>query len=127
MARSISAPIARPWIPEGLSVRTERPFLTLRRMLALLILLFASALALLYLWQSWQAVYWLNQVQANREKLLELQAQRDQLQLQVAQAFSLERIEVFARQRLGMIHPPLKFLILPPAGSTSPPPPPKKP
>jgi cell division protein FtsL len=117
-------------MPERPSARTERPFLTLRRALALIILLLASTLALLYLWQSWQAVYWLNQVQANREKLLELQAQRDQLQLQVAQAFSLERIEAFARQRLGMIHPPLKLLLLPQVGSAppaSPPPQAKKP
>jgi len=112
-----------------LNSRASQPFLTRRRALALGVLLLLTLLALLYLWQSWQSVYWLNRVQENQAKLLELRAQRDQLQLQAAQAFSLERIEAFASQRLGMIHPPLKLLALPPTASapTTPAPKAKKP
>lgn len=93
----------------------SQPFITPRRALLLIGLLLVSALALLYLWQSWQSVYWLNQVQENRGRLAQLQAERDHLQLEVARAFSLQRIAEVAGKRLGMIHPPLKFLVLPPA------------
>jgi cell division protein FtsL len=107
----------------------SQSFITPHRALALAILFLVSALAWLYLWQSWQSVYWLNQVQQNREKLTELQAERDQFQLEVSRAFSLQRTEEFASERLGMIHPPLQFLVLPPADSPPPtvPPQAKKP
>jgi len=83
-------------------------------LLCLGLLLLVTLLALLYLWQSWQLVYQLNRLQESRQTLAKLEAQRDLLQVQVDRAFSLERIEEFARRRLGMVRPSLKFLLLPP-------------
>ena len=129
MARSVYQPLLRSRLPESpsstRSALENQQFITPRRALALAILLLISLLALLYLWQSWQSVYWLNQVQQNSEKLTELQAERDQIQLEVSRAFSLQRIEEYASKRLGMIHPPLQFQVLPPADSPPPTVPPK--
>lgn len=80
----------------------------------LLSLILVTILALFYLWQSWQWVYWLNQLHQAEVKRDELQAENDQLKFEIAQAFSLARIEQIATQRLGMIRPTLKYLLLPP-------------
>ncbi|HED03355.1 MAG TPA: hypothetical protein ENI60_01115 [Candidatus Fraserbacteria bacterium] len=122
MARNAYAPNWRIEDPQGAHRRySERrlaprgePFLNPRRALCLGLLLLVTVLALFYLWQSWQLVYQLNRWQEGRQTLARLQDQRDLLQVQVDRAFSLERIEEFARKRLGMIHPSLKFLLLPP-------------
>jgi len=79
-----------------------------------LFLILLTALALFYLWQSWQWVYWLNQLHQAEAKRDELQAKNDQLKFEIAQAFSLARIEQIATQKLGMIRPTLKYLLLPP-------------
>jgi cell division protein FtsL len=89
------------------------PFWTARRALVLLALVLATALALFYLWQSWQWVYWLNRLHQAQTELGALQAENDYLKFELAQAFSLERIAQIATQKLGMIRPTLQYLLLP--------------
>ncbi len=99
-------PIPRP--------TTAGTFWTRKRLLVLLSLLLLTGLALFYLWQSWQWVYWLNQLHQAEAKRDALQTENDYLKFEVAQAFSLARLERIATQRLGMIRPTLKYLLLPP-------------
>jgi len=94
------------------SVRGEA-FLTRGRLILLLVLLVLTALALLYLWQSWQLIYWLNRVHQARIELEALQAENARLRFEVEQAFSLRRIERIALERLGMIRPTPRYLMLP--------------
>jgi len=67
---------------------------------------FAGVLSLivLYLWLSWQKVYWADRVTEARAQLAEQETQHRLLEAQVAQAFSLERIARLARQ-LGLVEP----------------------
>ncbi len=67
---------------------------------------FAGALSLivLYLWLSWQKVYWADRVTEARAQLSELETQNRLLEAQVAGAFSLERVARVARQ-LGLVEP----------------------
>jgi cell division protein FtsL len=88
-------------------------FLTRARALLLLALLLLTGLALLYLWQSWQMIYWLNQLHQARVELEALRAEHARLKFEVARAFSLKRIEQIATERLGMIRPTLRYLMLP--------------
>lgn len=94
-------------------VTTGEALWTRKRLLILVLLFVMSSLALFYLWQSWQWVYWLNQLHQAQAKGDELQAQNDQLKFEIARAFSLARIEQIATQKLGMIRPTLKYLFLP--------------
>lgn len=64
----------------------------------------ALLLIVLYLWLSWQKVYWADRVTEARAQLTELETQNRLLEAQVAQAFSLERIARMARQ-LGLSEP----------------------
>lgn len=93
--------------------RGREVFLTRARALLLVGLLLLTALALLYLWQSWQMIYWLNRLHQARVELEALQAEHARLKFEVAQAFSLKRIEEIAIGRLGMIRPTLGYLMLP--------------
>ena len=87
---------------------------TRTRLLTLLLLVLITVLALFYVWQSWQWVYWLNQLHQAEIKREELQAQNDHLKFEIAHAFSLARIEQIATQKLGMVRPTLKYLLLSP-------------
>jgi cell division protein FtsL len=80
------------------------PFLTRQRLLILVGLFAGAFLALFYVWESWQSVYWLNQLHKSDQELSALENQRENLRFDVAQAFSLIKIEEAAR-RLGMIRP----------------------
>lgn len=104
-------------LQRGREKRLPRPatvetFWTRKRLLVLLSLLLLAGLALFYLWQSWQWVYWLNQLHQAQAKRDALQSENDYLKFEVAQAFSLARLERIATQRLGMIRPTLKYLLL---------------
>ena len=92
-------------------VTTGEAFWTRKRLLTFVLLFVMTTLALFYLWQSWQWVYWLNQLHQIQAKGDEIQAQNDQLRFEIAQAFSLARIEQIATQKLGMIRPTLKYLL----------------
>lgn len=91
---------------------TAEMFWTHKRLLILLSLLLLTGLALFYLWQSWQWVYWLNQLHQAEAQRDALQTENDYLKFEVAQAFSLGRLERIATQRLGMIRPTLKYLLI---------------
>lgn len=93
--------------------RNEAPFLTRKRLALLLALLAITTLALLQLWQSWRYLEALNELHETQTRVEALQAERDRLLLEVARAFSLERVEKIARERLGMTRPKPKFLVLP--------------
>jgi len=83
-------------------------------LLTLSLLLFASALALLYLWQSWQGVYWLNRLHRAQLELEALRTENGYLKLEVSRAFSLKRIEAIATEKLGMFRPSPRYLVVPP-------------
>jgi len=59
-------------------------------------------LIVLYLWLSWQRVYWADQVTETRAQLREATLERQRLQANVASEFSVERLARFARQQ-GMV------------------------
>lgn len=84
-----------------------------RSVLALLMLILISGLAVWYSWQSWQITDLSSKVIASRLERDELLAQRDRLKLEVIRVFSLENIERIARERLGMKKIPPKTLKLP--------------
>ncbi len=84
-----------------------------RSVLALLMLILISGLAVWYSWQSWQITDLSSKVIASRLERDELLAQRDRLKLEVIRVFALENIERIARERLGMKKIPPKTLKLP--------------
>ncbi len=75
-----------------------------------------TALVVLYLWQD-AALLQLNlQLAAIEEQIAEIEAENRRLEFQAQQAFSLERISTFARQRLKMVEPTdIRYLTLPPS------------
>lgn len=90
-------------------------FFTPRRLGLLFALLAITALGLLQLWQSWRYLEALNELYRSRTRVEALRAERDRLLFEVGRAFSLERIERIARERLGMTRPEPTFLrLLPP-------------
>lgn len=101
-----------PTAPLSLWPRDPGPRLASRRWLLLVGLLLVAALALAYLWVSWQWVYTLNELHKARAELQALQAERDRLLFEIGRAFSLERIEKIARERLGMYRPEPQYLQL---------------
>ncbi|GEM_PF-1244011 len=105
------------WSPrEGGASREDRErFLSARRLALLLGLLGIGALALLQLGQSWRYLDALNGLHEAQTRVEALRAERDRLLFEVGRAFSLERIEQVARERLGMTRPEPRFLVLPPA------------
>ena len=105
------------WSPrEGGTSREDRErFLSARRLALLLGLLGIGALALLQLGQSWRYLDALNGLHEAQTRVEALRAERDRLLFEVGRAFSLERIERVARERLGMTRPEPRFLTVPPA------------
>lgn len=97
----------------GTPSRDHTPFLTPARTWAVVLLLLLTVLALFSVWQSWQRVYWLNELHRSQEDLAELQASHERLRFEVGRAFSLERIERLAMEELRMIRPSPDFLVLP--------------
>lgn len=107
-------PLERSGLPQRRPIGRGSAYLTPARLIILSLLLFATALALLYLWQSWQWVYWLNKLHQAQVELEALQAENGYLKLEVSQAFSLKRIEAIATERLGMFRPSPHYLVVPP-------------
>lgn len=70
-------------------------------------LTFLGLLAL-YLWLSWQRVYWANRVTEARAQQEQLQVEQQYLQAERAKAFSLGRIAAFAKAH-GMVEPALRY------------------
>ena len=89
---------------QGFQSPARAPFLNRQRLLILMGLFVGALIALFYVWESWQSVYWLNQFHQSQQELSTLENQRENLRFDVAQAFSLAKIEEAAR-RLGMIRP----------------------
>ena len=111
----------QPWQPRDVRAHLEEgsapggnSLLVRHRGWLLVSLLLIAALALAYLWVSWQWVYTLNELHKARAELQALQAERDRLLFEVGRAFSLERIERIARERLGMYRPEPQYLQLDP-------------
>jgi cell division protein FtsL len=75
------------------------------------ILLIVALLALLYSWQSSRRIQLLSKLQQSTMELEKIEEQNRLFKLEVARAFSLERIERLAKE-MGMVKPPLKFLLL---------------
>ena len=105
------------WSPRkgGTSREDRERFLSARRLALLLGLLGIGALALLQLGQSWRYLDALNGLHEAQTRVEALRAERDRLLFEVGRAFSLERIERVARERLGMTRPEPRFLTVPPA------------
>jgi cell division protein FtsL len=70
-------------------------------------------LIVLYLWLSWQRVYWADQVTTTRQQIYETSLEEQRLQATVATEFSVDRISRFAKQQ-GMIEPDPQFWPLEP-------------
>jgi len=71
--------------------------------------LVAVGLIALFLWLSWQRVYWADQVTTERAQLEQLQLEQQTLEARVAFAFSLNRIQRYATETLGMVEPELYY------------------
>lgn len=106
--------LAPPWFRERTAEGSRS--LTLARAALIALIIIITALALLYLWQGWQLTELRSQLAARRAAVEKLMAENQILQLQVEQAFSLERIDLFARTILGMVEPPLQYIHLPRKG-----------
>ena len=70
--------------------------------------LLVVGLIVLYVWLSWQRVYWADQVTESRIQLEQLTIEQQNLEADVATYFSIERISRFAKQQ-GMVEPDLKY------------------
>ncbi|MCR4404018.1 MAG: hypothetical protein NUW06_01760 [Candidatus Acetothermia bacterium] len=86
--------------------------LTLARAALASILVIAAALALLFIWQGWRLTDLRSQFVVRQAAVERLEAQNQALELKVEQAFSLERIGLYARTVLGLVEPPLRYLRL---------------
>lgn len=71
------------------------------------VLMFLGLIAL-YLWLSWQRVYWADQVTEARAQHERLTIEHRYLQAERADAFSLNRIAAFAKAA-GMVEPQLRY------------------
>ena len=76
-----------------------------RLFLAFLIGLSALGLSFLYVWQTTQIRDLTARCNSVREDLVKAEEVNRTLQFEIEQAFSLERIERIARERLGMVEP----------------------
>ncbi len=65
-------------------------------------ILLVVGLIVLYVWLSWQRVYWADQVTESRIKLEQLNIDQQNLKADTATYFSLERVARFAKQQ-GMV------------------------
>lgn len=108
--QGLLSPQSREWAAEG------EGSLTLARTLLIALMIIIAALALLYIWQGWQLTELQAQLAARGATVEEIRAENEVLRLKVEQAFSLERIDLFARTILGMVEPPLRYLHLPKKG-----------
>lgn len=90
--------------------------LSFARAVVVAIMIVVTALALLYLWQGWQ----LSELQARlatRQAAVERMAATNKaLQLEAEQAFSLQRVDLYAKTVLRMVEPSLQYLRLPKEG-----------
>lgn len=100
-------------VPASVAEEGREAFLTLPRAIAIILMVVITTLMLLYLWQSWQLIYLSGELSRSREALELLESRNELLKLDVAKAFSLERIQKLALGRLGMEEPRIKYLILP--------------
>lgn len=124
-ATSVSFPRSRKVVGRRRGLETPWPreraaegalSLTLARAALIALIIIIAALALLYLWQGWQLTELRSQFAARRAAVDEITARNELLRLKVEQAFSLERIDLFAKTILGMVEPPLQYLHLPKRG-----------
>jgi len=95
-----------PWFSSTERV-VESDFITPNRIVLLIFIFITAAVALFYLWTTWQAVHWLNERQQAEIQLQELEHERERLRFETEQAFSLKRVEEIARGPLGMRMPTL--------------------
>lgn len=106
--------LAPPWPRERAAEGASS--LTLARAALIALMIIVTTLALLYLWQGWQLTELRAQLAARRAAVDEVVVENEALRLKVGQAFSLERIDLFAKTILGMVEPPLQYLHLPRKG-----------
>lgn len=109
-SRGLVPPRERAWAGEGAES------LTAARAALIAIMIITTALALLYLWQGWQLTELQARLAARQAAVERVMAENQLLQLKVEQAFSLERIALFAKTILGMVEPPIRYLYLPEEG-----------
>lgn len=89
-----------------------RPQATLARAAIVSVLIIITALALLFVWQGWRLTALRSQLADRRPAVERVEALNQVLKLKVDQAFSLERIGLYAKTVLGMVEPPLRYLRL---------------
>lgn len=71
----------------------------------ILILIAITFFSLLYLWQSWERINLSQKIRELEEKLAPLEEKHKRLEIEVIRAFSLDRIERIAKNKLGMVIP----------------------
>jgi hypothetical protein len=86
--------------------------LTLTRAVLVSILIIITALALLFVWQGWCLTTLRSQLADRQAAVERVEALNEILQLKVDEAFSVERIDLYAKTVLGMVEPPLRYLRL---------------
>lgn len=104
--------VARPRGQAGERVEA----LTLARAIVIALMIVITALALLYLWQGWQLTSLQARLATRQAAVERIEAANEVLKLKAEQAFSLERIDLFAKTVLGMVEPSLQYLRLPEEG-----------
>ncbi|MFQ5795555.1 MAG: septum formation initiator family protein [Candidatus Bipolaricaulia bacterium] len=108
-AKGLSLTITQQTYTTGVSIATEREqheaFLTPARTVGIILLILVTLGCLIYLWQSWEHRQLVQRVRIGQESLTRLQAEHQQLEFELAQYHSLDRIERIARERLGMAEP----------------------
>lgn len=100
-----------PW--EGLEAE-ESPALAFAVVVSIMILI--AALAFLFVWQGWRLTALHSELSVRRAEVERLAAENEALKLKIEQAFSLERISLYAKTVLGMVEPPLRYLRLTESG-----------
>ncbi len=99
----------RPWWAAEAEAE-ESPALAFAVLVSVMILV--AALAFLFVWQGWRLTALHSELTVRRAEVEHLAAENEALKLKIEQAFSLERISLYAKTVLGMVEPPLRYLRL---------------
>ena len=77
--------------------------------LVFVVLIVFTALIMLWLWQSWQEIKLTRNIREEADELAPIEERNKELRIKVIEAYSLDRIERIAKNRLDMVEPEIEI------------------